>query len=190
MKVIFLDHDGVICLAQQWGSREKKRKLWLKDNPREKMISDLPVTFRFDNFDKEAIKILNEILVQTGAEIVVSSDWKLHASLEEMRELYEFSGIEKLPLDFTPRLKDFDPETAGLFSWKGWLERARVLEINEWLKNNPTVSQWVAVDDLSLGSFQMTGGLENFVHTPRSLEGVKQTGVKQKILSYFENFDQ
>ena len=25
MKVIFLDHDGVICLPKQWGSREKKR---------------------------------------------------------------------------------------------------------------------------------------------------------------------
>ena len=26
MKVIFLDHDGVICLPQQWGGRHKKRK--------------------------------------------------------------------------------------------------------------------------------------------------------------------
>ena len=26
MKVIFLDHDGVICLPQQWGGRHKKKE--------------------------------------------------------------------------------------------------------------------------------------------------------------------
>lgn len=25
MKIIFLDHDGVICLSQQWGGRFKKK---------------------------------------------------------------------------------------------------------------------------------------------------------------------
>ena len=26
MKVIFLDHDGVICLSTEWGGRYKKQK--------------------------------------------------------------------------------------------------------------------------------------------------------------------
>ena len=28
MKVIFLDHDGVICLSSEWGGRFKKQEKW------------------------------------------------------------------------------------------------------------------------------------------------------------------
>ncbi len=28
MKVIFLDHDGVICLSSEWGNRFKKQDKW------------------------------------------------------------------------------------------------------------------------------------------------------------------
>lgn len=73
MKVIFLDHDGVICLEPQWGGRFDKQ-----DKVGRKMSQDvrsLPVSARFDDFDKEAVEVLNSILEETGAEIVVSSDW-------------------------------------------------------------------------------------------------------------------
>jgi predicted nucleotide-binding protein (sugar kinase/HSP70/actin superfamily) len=33
---------------------------------------DVEVKYRFDNFDKKAIKVLNQVLEETGAEIVVS----------------------------------------------------------------------------------------------------------------------
>ena len=31
MKVIFLDHDGVICLSTEWGGRHKKQKKLTKE---------------------------------------------------------------------------------------------------------------------------------------------------------------
>jgi hypothetical protein len=83
MKVIFLDNDGVICLSSNWGSRLKKQKK-LGYNPEFNDNNQLPVEYRFDNFDVKAVKILNQILETTGAEIVVSSDWRLHGSLEEL----------------------------------------------------------------------------------------------------------
>jgi len=52
----------------------------------------LPVDARFDNFNKKAIGVLNEILEKTGAEIVVSSDWKRFATVEELGEYYEIPG--------------------------------------------------------------------------------------------------
>ena len=45
---------------------------------------EIPVEYRFDNFNEKAINVLNEILEETGAEIVVSSDWKNWCSVEEM----------------------------------------------------------------------------------------------------------
>jgi len=87
MKILFLDHDGVICLSNNFGSRYKKQKKW----GRMKMsmtLREVPVEFRFDNFDKKAVKVLNEVLTETNAEIVVSSDWKLHGTLEDMGKYY------------------------------------------------------------------------------------------------------
>ena len=85
MKVLMLDNDGVICLSNNWGGRKKKWSKYRSANPdSSKELKDAPVEYRFDDFDKKAIKILNEILEETGAEIVVSSDWKLNATLEEI----------------------------------------------------------------------------------------------------------
>jgi hypothetical protein len=181
MKVIFLDHDGVICLHENWGTRSGKRKRFLSKNPE----SPLPVEVRFDNFDKKSIKVLNSILEKTGADIVVSSDWKLHATLDEMGNYYEQQGIIKKPIAFTQNLSDFDQPAAGLYSWKGWLERARSLEIKKYLSDNPIIEKWVSVDDLPMGKDYLgEGGLDNFVICRRSREGIKQLGLEEKIISF------
>jgi hypothetical protein len=180
MKVIFLDNDGVICLSNNWGSRLKKqRKVYNKKN-RRPPFKEIPVDLRFDNFDQKAVKVLNQILLETGADIVVSSDWRLHANLEELGDYYEAQGILKRPIAVTPLLKDFDEDAAGLFSWKGWLERIRCLEIRHWLNQNK-VDSWVAVDDLNMSNEFLNPGLDHFVLTPKSDEGIKQVGIANKI---------
>jgi hypothetical protein len=177
MKVIFLDNDGVICLSNNWGSRYKKRKKELIDNS-----SKLPVNLRLDDFDKKAINVLNQILEESKAEIVVSSDWKLHANLEELGEYYLSQGIIKKPIGITPNLSNFDPDKASLFTRRENLGRARIFEIKKYLEEHPEISNWVAVDDLEMGQKFYSDGLDFFVHCPRSSEGIKQIGVKEKIL--------
>lgn len=181
MKVIFLDHDGVLCLSEQWGGRNKKKAKWFRDHGFTE-DHNMPVSYRFDNFDRKAVKVLNDILEKSGAEIVVSSDWRLHCTLEEMREVYREYGVIKEPLDFTPLLRDFDEDTSSLYRWKGWMGRERVIEIRKWLELHPEVTAWVAVDDLPMGE----EGLENFVHTPSSTEGIKKSGTKDKIIQFLE----
>jgi hypothetical protein len=192
MKVIFLDNDGVICLSNNWGGRTKKWAKHRSANPESsKLLSEAPVDVRFDDFDKKSIKILNEILEETGAEIVVSSDWRFHATLEELGEYYLSQGISKKPIGFTKKLGQFQkPEN---FPWlRQWdLEQSRSLEILQYLKDHPEVTEWVAVDDLNMGipqthetwgEMEMDWGLTNFVLTPKSSEGIKQTGIKDKII--------
>jgi tetratricopeptide (TPR) repeat protein len=185
MKAVFLDNDGVICLSNNWGGRYKKWAKYRSANPESSsMLKEAPVEFRFDDFDKKAIKILNQILEETGAEIIVSSDWKLHATLDELGDYYEAQGIIKRPIAITPNLHEFDAETNDMFMWKRWLERKRILEIEKYLKDNPQITNWVAVDDLNMSpEFNGGHGLENFVLTPRSSEGIKQCDIKQKIIA-------
>jgi hypothetical protein len=56
-----------------------------------------------------------------------------------------------------------------------WAE-LRTMEINDWLKTHPEVSRWVAVDDMPLMC-------KNFVQTPLPTEGIKQSGIPEKIIS-------
>jgi hypothetical protein len=189
MKVIFLDNDGVICLYNNWGGRKSKWKKYRKENPdATPFMADAPVEYRFDNFDEKAVKILNQILKETGAEIVVSSDWRLHATLEELGDYYIAHGISKRPIAVTPIMEEFD-SAAGLFRYKGWDNRIRIVEIKKWLSEN-SVESWVAIDDLDMtyeeysNSEENNGGLTNFVLTPRTTEGIKQSGIKEKIIQF------
>jgi hypothetical protein len=194
MKVIFLDNDGVICLSNNWGGRAVKWANFKRDNP-DVEFTDKPVLCRFDDFDNKAVKVLNDILEETGAEIVVSSDWRLHANLEELGEYYESQGIIKRPIAVTDQFKDLFPKEWNAFRFRAELELERSMEIGHWLENHPEVTHWVAVDDLNMSpeflSKYFTNsedeaknpGLSNFVLTPRSREGIKQSGVKEKIIN-------
>jgi hypothetical protein len=157
-KIIFLDHDGVICLADNWGSRSKTHST-------------------FDDFDKKAIKVLNDILQETDAEIVISSDWRFYASFEELQELYTQRGIIKQPIDTTT----LDPLGRNAFN----LERMRAADIMIWVEENQLTPEdrWVAIDDLSL--YPYLG--KNFVHTPLSREGIKQSGKKEIIIKFLQS---
>ena len=190
MKILFLDNDGVICLSNNWGGRKKKWAKYRSANPdTSPNLKDAPVEVRFDDFDQKAIKILNQVIEETGAEIVVSSDWKLHANLEELGDYYEAQGIIKRPIALTPNLGQCTWYIDMVWIWSPrWdLEMTRVIEIKQYLHDHPEITHWVSVDDLNMGKNGESWkdwGLENFVLTPRSNEGIKQSGVKEKLIKY------
>lgn len=195
MKVIFLDNDGVICLSNNWGGRFKKMEKYHRENPEwDRMIKSAPTAVRFDDFDKKAIKVLNSILEETGAEIVVSSDWKKHACLNELGDYYIAQGIIKRPIAITPSFIGCDKPEG--FEWvrSHQYEQERALEIVQYLKDHPQVTHWVAVDDLNMAVEAMdysikctrVWGLTNFVLTPKSNEGIKQLGKKEEIVAYLK----
>jgi hypothetical protein len=65
MKILFLDHQGVMRLDPV---------CWSSGKP------------ELQDFDKTAVKNINDIIKETDCEIVVSSDWKLWVSIEEMKD--------------------------------------------------------------------------------------------------------
>lgn len=208
MKIVFLDNDGVICLDNNWGGRSRKWKEYQKSNPDQQLLLLAPVEYRFDDFDQKAIKVLNDILDETGAEIVVSSDWRLHATLEELGDYYIAQGISKRPIDVTRTYVDirkdlpegvevqsqfYGEDYAFPYSRNDEYEIVRHLEILQYLKDHPEITHWVAVDDLNMGkdiTSRFYGdetrlwGLDNFVHTPIMSEGIKQCGKKEKIINF------
>ncbi len=178
MKVLFLDHFGVMCLAGKHGKESKWDEL-----PR---FNEMRVHGKFDNFDREAVKILNSIL-ENNIEIIVSSDWKRWCNIEEMGTFYLSQGINKQPLSFTPKSEFIKNNFRNANDNKFILQHQRAYEISAWLKEHPEVTNWVAVDDLYLGEPHLKNwGLRNFVWVSKSDEGIRQAGIKEKIL-YFLN---
>lgn len=150
MSILFLDHDGVLCLEQNWGTRQKNGE-------------------DFDDFDKGAVRILNEILTETGCYIVMSSDWRHHLSLEKAIDMYSKRGIQHCLLGYTTSLP----------SNLSHLEEARCNEIISWLiQHGMEKAKYCAVDDMDLSAL----GDEHFVQCTHSREGIKQTGIKEKII--------
>jgi hypothetical protein len=192
MKVLFLDNDGVICLSNNWGGRTKKWKKHKKLNPEALNDTTAPVDVRFDDFDKKSIEVLNQVLAQTGTEIVVSSDWRLFATLEEIGEYYLSKGILKVPIAFTKRYFNCDKPDEFVWRRDTAIEQQRCVEVRQYLTDHPEITHWVCVDDLQLGEkdsygFKREWGLTNFVHTPRESEGIKQSGIKEKILKFLSD---
>ena len=157
MKILFLDHYGVLCLSKKTITRTELSM------PAEDEFNDVDV---FDDFDKDAVDILNNIIEITEAEIVISSDWKRHTTLDGMCEFYQKQGIKKLPLDYTTWLP-------GASTY----HEQRATEINTWLEQHPETTQWAAIDDLYMGTW-----LTNFVWTKNVHVGIKDITVQQQLL--------
>lgn len=151
---IFLDIDGVLATTAQFYSK-KRHEEW-----------------NCYRFDPKCVKIFNEIIEKTNPIIILSSDWKTQYKFETMNNIFDWNGINGKISDYTPNLWGVE------FFKVDDLEACRASEIQIHVNNNQ-IKKWVAIDDLNLSPYI---GEKKFVHTPRVNEGIKQSGVKDKIL--------
>jgi len=170
MKVLFLDHDGVMCLLSEYASRYNKCKKVGYHPSSSIPTSQLPLSLRYDNFNNKAVKTLNQIIEATNCEIVVTSTWRLHATVTEMGEFYRDQGVNKIPIGFTPPIRE------NMYQHK----KSRVNQIMIWLSHHPEVTHWVAVDDMSLDQDER---MISFVLADE-LEGIGKAGIKKKIIQH------
>jgi len=150
-KFIYLDIDGVLCLGSEIHPK----------------LTEWGYVHRFN---ARAVQMFNEILEVTDADIIISSDWKHHYSLENLQEIFKWQKVIKIPMDITSSIK---------FSSTQLLEENRAKEILEHV-NKIKPGFWVAIDDLDLRSWISD---KHFVHTPRFMEGIKQTGKVNEIIN-------
>ena len=152
MKIFFIDIDGVLSTSSCWGKGDNNK-------------------WGAYMFDSKCVAVLNFILQETGADMILSSDWRHHYTLQEIREIFAHNGVIKGPIGFTERSPTYTAMN---------LESGRADEIKHWLKVHAWKGdiKWVAVDDLNMDEWLHP----NFVFCSRVQEGIKRTGLKEKIL--------
>lgn len=126
-KVLFLDFDGVLNTC--WWERK------------------IPIDKYGYAFDPNAVANLAKIIVETGADIVVSSTWKF-MGLSEMQEMWEERSLPGKIIDITPNtVSDEVLLYADLEHME--LTPIRGMEIKEWLDSKgKKVSRYAILDDM------------------------------------------
>ena len=107
-------------------------------------------------FDPKAVELLNRIIDETGAKVVVSSSWR-YLGLEKLQELWQERGLHGQIIDMTSlhAVDEFIIEN-GL----EWLENGvegnemsspRSMEIEHWLRyRKGSIANYVILDDLPM----------------------------------------
>lgn len=134
-KIIFLDIDGVLNCASEYGTYKKH----------------LPNIPGYWFHVPELIERFNKIIDATNAKIVVSSTWRLGQTLEEMRLILSAMGVKGDVIGLTPTF-----DTA--YSVRG-------NEIKSWIDSNVGRGQfqnYVIIDD---DSDMLYWQKDNFVNT-------------------------
>lgn len=167
MKIIFLDIDGVLATHKQYIMN--RVKFWEK-NP---IAKELKIPYPFD---PKCVKIFNEILDETNADIVLSSDWKTHFDLTTISEIFIFNGVKKAPFDIT---------TNDVNSF-GNIDMDRAYQIGQYIQDKK-ITNYVVLDDLDVEKYlSVTNGDKKVVKT-NDFEGLKQLSLKNKILKILNN---
>jgi hypothetical protein len=123
-------------------------------------------------FDEKCVRVLNQIIEITDPIVILSSDWKEKYTLEQLNEIFNINGVNCKVADKTSNfwnVKYFDLHTE--------LEICRADEIKNYIADH-NIIKFVVIDDLDLSPWL----LDNFVRTKVANEGIKQSGVKDKIL--------
>lgn len=136
-KIIFLDIDGVLNCASEYGTYKKQ----------------LPNIPGYWFHVPELIERFNKVIAATNAKIVVSSTWRLGKTLEEMRRILSAMGVKGECIGLTPV---FDTN----YSVRG-------NEILAWIRENISTpyynyQNYVIIDD---DSDMLYWQKDNFVNT-------------------------
>ena len=162
MKIIFLDIDGVLATHKEFSMN--RTKFQTKHAEAKEIHIPYP-------FNSGCVKIFNEILDETNAIIVLSSDWRFYWDLNDLDKIFKFNDVKKSPIAITSKIKR---------KLSSELEDDRSYQIKNYV-NETLPDVWVAIDDLNLSSLG-----DNFIRT-KDMEGLKQTGIKEKIIKILNN---
>ena len=132
IKLILLDIDGVVNSSSFIKSRNFDPPFTKKE--KQTMSSGNVDIVDIRSINPKHIKLLNNIIKQTNAKIVISSSWKINSSINQITAIFEHHGFAGEIIGATPNL-----------NYKG-----RGKEIQKWIDDTDyKIDKFVIIDDNS-----------------------------------------
>lgn len=158
MKIIFLDFDGVLNNTTDTRQKQNDGKIPVLDNSG----IEVPTLMGRLGIDPEHVSVLNKIIDQTGAFVVISSSWRIiyKYSVPALQKALETSG--------------FTGQVIGVTQNNG---RIRGDQIKKWIEDHKDdVESFVILDD----SNDMGLLINRLVHTSSSI-GLKDSHIPKVL---------
>ena len=95
MKIIFLDIDGVLNCENAYRNGECQYQEWIWEDGRKD---------HYQRFCVRSKELLNKLIDETGAKIVISSTWR-HSGIEFMKKVWEMEEMSGEIIGITPSMR-------------------------------------------------------------------------------------
>lgn len=177
MKVVFLDIDGVLKPYYAKGrfevDREELQKKLTKELGVDYMIYDrYTLASVVADWYKDAVERIRNILVETNAKIVVSSDWRSKELPYKMRDflriwnLHEYWYADNEYFN-EESMKDAIEYVKKKDEGKDVQPNERAVEIMDFVFKHKEITNFVAIDDIDLSKYlgDHFVGTYNVIHT-------------------------
>jgi hypothetical protein len=129
-KIIFIDVDGPLA----WGTWGDGRVT----------LNETNKTFTIPYpWVEEDCQVLQKICDETNSSLVVSSDWKKHFSIIQLKRIFQYYGVTAPIVDITTHQDLWNKLSRPSIEWE------RAAEITKWVKDNK-ISNWISIDDMKL----------------------------------------
>lgn len=141
-RVVFLDIDGVLQpVGNQYRFEHdmealRKRLADEYGEPEYLNLDKYDVAAVYYDWDKDAVNELKQMLDESGAEIVLSSDWRFSKNLSQMKLLFKIHGLDGYLKELVPRTKDFSEKSD---------------DITAYLISHPDLFYYCVIDDNFMG---------------------------------------
>ena len=141
MKVIFLDFDGVL------NSSGYSATLFEAGRPTKDEYGQ-------ELFDPETVNLLNRIVDETEAKIVISSSWR-YLGITALRDMWQERGLHGQIIGMTSMhaVDEYIMEHGLDWLDKGAIASSpRAMEIEAWLHEHDNVDSFVILDDMPMSA--------------------------------------
>lgn len=178
MKIIFLDIDGVLNCENAYRKDECNYTKWNWEDGTEDHHQS------FCSWSKE---LLNKLIDETGAKIVISSTWR-SSGVDFMRKVWELEGMHGEIIGITPNFRSYKINIPRGIEIQHYLEEELKFHHINWDKDiqkeymeKSGVENYIIIDD---DSDMLYGQRNHFVHvlpSPRNKDGFNEFYYNQAL---------
>ena len=171
MKIIFLDIDGVLNCENAYRAGECQYQEWVWEDGRKD---------HYQRFCVRSKELLNKLIDETGAKIVISSTWR-HSGIEFMKKVWKMEEMSGEIIGITPSMRAKGYNIPRGMEIEHYLNNDLLfhhinwdLTIQQEYMDKSDVENYIIIDDDSDMLYNQRNHFVHVLPSPRNKDGFNQ----------------